>query len=122
MYVSLWERNLYTILIKRVVDALQYIADDIRFLGCFSPDEQFEVDTRIAHFGDDALDRLLRIYPFVIQVVDGRLYKRGYLFEIRTIGHTEGNNGQYIAVVTCEILVVIFKQLRVLEGDDLAIK
>ena len=107
--------------VEGVVDTFQHVADHIRLLRCVSPDKQLEVDAGIAHLGDDTLHRLLGVYPLVMQVVDGRLYKHGYLLEVRAISHTKGNDGQDIAVIASEVLIVLRKQLGILAGDDLAL-
>ena len=57
-----------------------------------------------------------------MEFVDSLFHQCCHLFEIRTIGHTEWNDGQNITVVACQVLVIVLKQLRVLEGDDFAIE
>ena len=58
----------------------------------------------------------------MVQIVDGLLDDGRHLFEVRPVSHAKGYNRQYIAMVACQVLVVVFKQLRILEGDHLAIE
>ena len=45
VYIALWEWYFDTILIERIIDALQHIADHIRFLHGISPNKEIEIDT-----------------------------------------------------------------------------
>ena len=79
MYIVLWERYLYVVLIQSVVDTFQHFACHVGFLRSLSPNGKFEVYARVTHLRDNALHRLLLVHPFYIQLVGSRLHEFGYL-------------------------------------------
>ena len=58
------------------------------------------------------------VHPFVLHLIDGSVYQLNDLLEVAAVGYTIVDNGQYIAVVTGQILIVLAKELRVLESDN----
>ena len=100
------ERNLDAMGRQGVIDAFQNVADDIRLLGCIGPYKQLEVDAGIVHLADHGFYALLGIHPLVMQVVDCLLDHLRYLFQIRAIGYAERYNGQHVAVVLGQVLVI----------------
>ena len=87
MYVLLWERYLNAVLVERVVDGAQHVADDIRLLDSIGPYEHLEIDAGVAQFANHRLHLLLRVHPAVVQLVDSCIDQRDDLLQIAAVGH-----------------------------------
>ena len=82
MNVLLWERYLDAVLVERVVDALEDIADDIGLLGGIGPDEHLEVDAGVCQLANHRLYLLRVVHPFVFHSIDGSIDKVHRLLQV----------------------------------------
>ena len=110
------------VLVQCVIHTFQHIAHHIRLLRRVSPYEQVEVHARVAHLRNHALHLLALVHPLVMQVVQGILHHCGHLLQVRAVGYTKGHDCQHVAMVTRQVLIVLGKQLCVLESDHLAVE
>ena len=58
----------------------------------------------------------------MLHLVDGTVYQFDDLLEIASIGDAVFDDGKHIAMVAGEVLVVLRKELGVLESDDLSVE
>ena len=121
MDISLWEWDADVVLIQGVVYQLQHIAYHYRALRCLGPYHKLHVHARISHLCNHNLCAFLWVDGLMALVVHGFFYHADNLFEVRSVCHTKWYSSQHVAVIPCKVLVVLSKQLCVLECNHLAL-
>ena len=119
MHILLRERNLDVVLVQGVVDGSKYLTVNRVTHQRLCPYIQFEVDTAVAQLRDTGKDVFRGVGAVQMEIVDGIFNQSLDLCNVGTIGHTEWNDLQYIAVVACQVLIVLREQLCILESDYL---
>lgn len=117
MNIALWEWNFDVVLVQRVVDALHDVADGIDLPDGVYPTKQVEVDAIVAKLREDHLYSLQGIQVAMMHFHYGILDELGDVLHIGSIGHTEGNQREHVAVILGEVLVVLGEELGVGEGN-----
>ena len=92
MHVSLRERYIDAVLVKGIIDTFQRVANDIRPSWRLGPNEELEVDAGVGHLCSYALHGFRTVRSLDAQSVDSILNERYYLFQVRAVGHAEGDD------------------------------
>ena len=119
MHILLWEWDFDVVLVQGVVDSSEHLAGDNASHQGFRPDVELEVNAAVAQLRDACKDVFRWVCAIQVQVVDGVFYQSLHLCNIRAVGHAEGDNLQYVAVVARQVLIVLREQLCILESDYL---
>ena len=114
MYITLRERNLDVVLIQCVIDAAQYLTLHQRLFGDVNPAEELHVHAVVSKFCNNGGQGFFTVDIGTFQCPDSLHHQIAHLLDVAAIGHTEANLRQLIAMIACQVLVVLGKQLRVL--------
>ena len=130
MYVQipLWERNLDVVLVECVIDDFLHSSRDSNLLFYKHPDANLEVHATLSKVAESNSYRNVRIRKrlpvlsfLLADGLKGFYEKLSNLLNISTIGNSNGNLDEFVAMVSRHILVGLAKESSIQESNHGAV-
>ena len=113
MNVNLWEWYLDVIGVEGIINSLEHFAVIQILRKYIHPHDDFQYEGRISEFLQYHLRLLRRVET--IEAADGRKDDTLCLLDVCAISYTDVKDVTLVTMIACHILIVLGKELRVLE-------